>query len=127
MLENLRGIPDRRLRSYIGGRLLSGLSLRSRSGREGRKKPIIGYRDITIAGRLISPLLDRFIATRSGGTREKGTAELACSIVSKALARMGHSGYDGINISEKTVEDVWRAYAPFWCDHDLTSSRSIPN
>jgi hypothetical protein len=104
MLDALGGIPDLRLRNYAGARLASGLPALTKLKR-GQRKADNTYRDITIAGRLVLPLLGRFSPTRNEATRQKGSAESACSIVKQALKRVG------IHMSEKTIEEIWGKYA----------------
>lgn len=106
MLDSLYSIPDPKLRSYVCGRLMGGLEPLTKRGR-GQKKTSTEYRDVVIAGWLIPPLLDRFKATRNDATKNKGDTVSACWIVSQALASMGQSGYDGINLSEDRLESIW--------------------
>jgi hypothetical protein len=107
MLDGAGCIEDRLLRTYIRDRLLGGITPQAKPKR-GRSSKDTWGRDAVIVGRLIPPLLNRFHATRNKASRNKeGAAESACSIVSKALARMGKSGYDGINITEERIEDIW--------------------
>jgi hypothetical protein len=101
ILDALGGIPDARLRSYVCGRLMGGLTPLTKR-RRGQKKADNSYRDAVIAGWLIPPLLDRFNATRNAETRH---AESACSISTTALAHVG------VHISEKRLENIWAKVA----------------
>jgi hypothetical protein len=60
-------------------------------------RPTYAMRNRAIAG-MVRQIKERgFDATRNAATRR----ESACSIVAKALARLG------LNLSERTVEDIW--------------------
>lgn len=104
MLEAVGGIPDVRLRSYVGARLFGGLNPRTKRVR-GQKKTSNNYRDAVIVGYLVWPLLDRFSATRNRGTKYSNKGESACSITEKALA------IAGTHISEKRLENIWARFA----------------
>jgi hypothetical protein len=95
------GISDPELRTYVEGRLTVGIPSIGKRG-PGRSKKDNAYRDMVIVGRLIPPLLDRFDPTRNAATK----GESACSIVSKALARVG------MHMSEGAVERVWEKLPP---------------
>jgi hypothetical protein len=100
ILDAVGSIPDARLRSYVCGRLMGGLTPLAKR-RRGQKKTSNDYRDVVIAGCLIPPLLDRFNATRNAETRH---TESACSIATKALASVG------VHMSEKRVENIWARF-----------------
>ena len=101
MLGATGSIPDKRLRTYVCGRLLGDLSSATKRKR-GQKKTNNDYRDVVIVGWLIAPLLDRFNATRNAETRH---IESACSITQKALAHVG------IHMSDKRLENIWAKFA----------------
>ena len=58
-------------------------------------------RDLFIVSAIERARSRGFHPTRSNTSRDKGSAESACSIVQKALARLG------VNMSERMVEDIW--------------------
>ena len=101
MLNATHCISDPELRTYVEGRLTVGIPSIGKRG-PGRSKKDNAYRDMVIVGRLIPPLLDRFDPTRNAATK----GESACSIVSKALARVG------MHMSEGAVERVWEKLPP---------------
>jgi hypothetical protein len=61
-------------------------------------KATVARRDACITSAIWQIVGRGFAATRNAGTRDK---ESACSIVQKALARVG------LTLSERTVEDIW--------------------
>jgi hypothetical protein len=91
------GLPDEimpaHLRSYVA-RVLS-------KAPEGLKRTYSAGRDQYLLEALYDTIRLDFPATRNDATRDKGTQESACSIVQKALARVG------VHMEERTVEDIW--------------------
>jgi hypothetical protein len=97
-------IADERLRTYAARRLSGDVKPTIRRGR-GRTADDNRHRDASIVIYLIPPLLQQFSATRNLATNRE--TESACSIVSKALAKIG------FKLSEKRVAEIWGKYSEF--------------
>jgi hypothetical protein len=95
MLDVTGCIADPHLRSHICGRLNGGIPAPMRDKRKSRNH----YRDTVIAT-LVLNLQPQFAATRSTSSADK---ECGCSIVSKALKRIGQWW----GSSEERVKKIW--------------------
>jgi hypothetical protein len=97
MLDATRGIVDPHLRSYASERLSGDVP----PPREDRRNKH-AYRDAVIAGWLIHPLVLKGMSpTRNEATKDRDKGESACSIVSKALIRVG------LSLSERRLAEIW--------------------
>jgi hypothetical protein len=97
ILHATKTISDDRLREYVTDSLVRGVALTQKK-RRGRDASDNAWRNACITGWLIPPLMQAgFSATRNAATED----ESACSIVSKALKRVG------IDLKEKAIATVW--------------------
>ena len=111
ILQASGGIADERLRDYACGRLSGDMPPPPVKPARGRSADDNQWRNVCIVGYLIPPLLRaEFPPTRNEATE----TESACSIVSKALAKIG------IKLGEKAIAKIWARYPSF---HDILSAQ----
>jgi hypothetical protein len=111
ILQATGGIADKRLRDYACRRLSGDMKPPPVKPARGRSADDNQWRNVCIVGYLIPPLLRaEFSPTRNEATE----SESACSIVSKALAKIG------IKLGEKAIAKIWARYPSL---HDILGAQ----